>query len=253
MALSTRLASAWLTSSRLPLTGAGRSASTLSAMPFSSASGSYSSPMSWAISAASNSLMSSRAWPGFGARDHQQRVEGADQPVGFLDRRFQRGAVFGLALGGAQRLLGAIAQAGERRLEIVRDIVGDLLQAAHQRLDALEHGVEVFRQPVEFVAGAGDRQPLAEIAGHDGAGGLGHGVDAAQHAAGDEQPAGQARARSRWRPTSARRRARCDRAARARRDRGRPAGGSRREAGTPAPARGARDGLLRPSASSSRR
>src|SRR5664280_746721 len=63
MALSTRLASAWLTSSRLPLTLAGASASTLSAMPFCSASGSYNSPMSWAISAASNSLMSSRAWP----------------------------------------------------------------------------------------------------------------------------------------------------------------------------------------------
>ncbi len=40
MALSTRLASAWLTSSRLARTGAGASASTLSVMPFCSASGS---------------------------------------------------------------------------------------------------------------------------------------------------------------------------------------------------------------------
>ena len=73
----------------------------------------------------------------------------------------------------------------------MRDIVGNFLQAAHQRLDALQHDVEIFGQPVEFVAGAGDRQPPAEIAGHDGAGGFGHGVDAAQHAAGDEQPAGK--------------------------------------------------------------
>src|SRR5664279_1973282 len=93
---------------------------------------------------------------GFGARDHQQRVEGADQPLGVLDCSFQRGAVFACALGGAQRLLAAIAQARERRLEIVRDIVGDLLQAVHQRLDALQHDVEVLGQPIELVAGAGD-------------------------------------------------------------------------------------------------
>ena len=37
---------------------------------------------------------------GFRARDHQQRVEGADQPVGFLDRGFERGAIFGFALAG---------------------------------------------------------------------------------------------------------------------------------------------------------
>ena len=65
---------------------------------------------------------------GLRARDHQQCIEGADQPFRFLDRAFQRGAVFGLILGGAQRLFGAIAQAGEWRLEIVGDIVGDLLQ-----------------------------------------------------------------------------------------------------------------------------
>ena len=105
---------------------------------------------------------------------------------------FQRGAVFGLALGRcAAPSFGAIAQTRERRLEIVRDIVGDLLQAMHQRLDALKHDVEVFRQPVELIAGTGDRQPLAEIAGHDGAGGFRHRIDAAKHAAGDEQPAGQ--------------------------------------------------------------
>ena len=75
------------------------------------------------------------------------------------------------------------------------DVVGDLLEAPHQRLDALEHGVEVDREPVELVVGAGDRQPAGEIAGHDGARRLGHGIDAVQHAPRDEESAGEARAR----------------------------------------------------------
>src|SRR5208282_2437707 len=117
IALSTRFASAWLTSSRLPRTGAGAGASTVSASPFSSASGSYNSPTSRAISAASNSVMLSRVCPD-SAR-----------------------AIIGLALGTAQRLFTAVAQPRQRRLEVVGDVVGDLLEAAHQRLDALEHGV----------------------------------------------------------------------------------------------------------------
>ena len=136
--------------------------------------------------------MSSRAWPDSAraiiSSALKVRISPSDSSiVASSAARYSR-----LALGGAQRLLGAVAQARQRRLEIVRDIVGDLLQAVHQRLDALEHGVEIVGQPVEFVAGAGDRQPLAEIAGHDGAGGLGHGVDAPQHAAGDEEAAGEA-------------------------------------------------------------
>ena len=39
------------------------------------------------------------------------------------------------------------------------DVVGDLLHAGHQLADAVEHGVEVVRQPVELVAGAGDGEP----------------------------------------------------------------------------------------------
>ena len=90
--------------------------------------------------------------------------------------------------------LGAIAQPRQRRLEIVRDVVGDFLEAVHQRLDALEHGVEVVGETVELVAGAGDRQAAGEIARHDRACRLGHGIDALQHAAADEEPAGQRRA-----------------------------------------------------------
>jgi hypothetical protein len=39
----------------------------------------------------------------------------------------------------------------------VGDVVGDFFQPHHQRLDPLQHGVEVFRQPIELVAGAPDR------------------------------------------------------------------------------------------------
>ncbi len=92
----------------------------------------------------------------------------------------------------AQRLFGAVAQARERRLQIMGDVVGDFLQARHQRFDAVEHGVEVVGETVEFVAGAGDRQPVAEIAFHDVARRLGHGVDAVQHAPRDEEAAGEA-------------------------------------------------------------
>ena len=74
----------------------------------------------------------------------------------------------------------------------MRDIVGHFLEAVHQGLDPLQHEIEIDRQPVEFVAGTGHRQPLAEIAGHDAAAGLGHSIDAAQHATRHEQAAGKA-------------------------------------------------------------
>jgi len=118
---------------------------------------------------------------GLGARDHQQRIEGPDQAVGFLDGPFQGAAVFGLAAGFRQRLFGAIAQPRQRRLEIVGDVVGNFLQAHHQGFDPLQHGVQIFRQPIQFIAAAPDRQPPAEIARHDTLGGAGHGVDTAQH------------------------------------------------------------------------
>ena len=61
----------------------------------------------------------------------------------------------------------------------------------HQRLDPLQHGVEIFRQPIEFVAAAPDRQPPAEIAGHDALGGAGHGVDTPQHPPRDKDAAAE--------------------------------------------------------------
>ena len=101
-------------------------------------------------------------------------------------------AVFGLAAGTRQRLLGAVAQPRQRRLQIMGDVVGDFLQPHHQGLDPLQHGVEVFRQTIEFVAAAPDRQPAGEIAGHDALGGAGHGVDPVQHPPRHEDAAAEA-------------------------------------------------------------
>ena len=127
---------------------------------------------------------------GLGACNHQQGVKGPNEFIGLGNGQFQRRAVIAIASGGAQGLLTAVAQAGERCLQIVRDIVGDFLQPAHQRLDAFQHGVDVFSEPVEFVAGAGDRQATGQIAGHDGVRCVGHGIDPLEHAAADEKSSG---------------------------------------------------------------
>ena len=84
-------------------------------------------------------------------------------------------AIAGRIVRAAQRRLGAVAQAGERRLQVVGDVVGHLAQRRHQLLDARQHGVEALRQPVELVAGAGQRDAAGEVAGHDLAAGLADG------------------------------------------------------------------------------
>ena len=101
------------------------------------------------------------------ARDVEEGVENLDQAVRFLDHLLQRAAIVLGRLAELQRLFGAPAQPRQRRLEIMRYIVGDLLQAGHQFADAIQHDVEVLHQPVEFVAGSGDRQPARKIAGDD--------------------------------------------------------------------------------------
>ncbi len=60
---------------------------------------------------------------------------------------------------------------------------------AHQRFDAIEHVVQVDREPVELVAGSGHGQSFGEISSHDPLRGLGHGVEALEHAARDEESA----------------------------------------------------------------
>ena len=51
--------------------------------------------------------------------------------------------------------------------------------------------LRLLGEAVELVAGAGDRQPAGEIAGHDGLRRSGHGVDTVEHASADEESAGE--------------------------------------------------------------
>ena len=184
--------------------------------------------MPCATSAASKSSMLPRACPDSARAIISSALKVRISPSDSSIVRSSARAVVGLAAGLRQRLLGAVAQARQRRLQIMGDVVGDLLQPAHQRLDALQHGVEVLREPVELVAAAADRQPPGEIAGHDALRGPGHGVDALQHAARDEDAAAEPEHDHEQRPTTRRRWRRC-RTCAPRSSRSRPtAGGSRR-------------------------
>ena len=73
------------------------------------------------------------------------------------------------------------------------DVVGNFLQSHHQGFDALQHGVEIFRQTVELVAAAPDRQPPAQIARHDALRGAGHRIDPPQHAPRNKDAAAEAK------------------------------------------------------------
>ena len=125
--------------------------------------------------------------------DAQQGGEDLEQAVGLGDRRLGRGLVFA---GGRRALAGILeplAQAAERRAQVVGDVAGDLAQAVEQLLDAVQHGVQPDHQLVDLVVVAAHRDAGAEIAFHDGAAGAADRVDAAhevaaqQHAAADRQ------------------------------------------------------------------
>ena len=80
----------------------------------------------------------------------------------------------------------SIAQTRQRRLEIVRNVIGDLLQTAHQGFDTFQHDGE-FSPRRSVIACACNRQSAAKVAMHNGAGGFGHGIDTPQHTASDKQ------------------------------------------------------------------
>ena len=124
-----------------------------------------------------------------GPGNHQERIEGADKPHRFFDGFLKHAPVIGLGLRVSQRRFAAIAQPRERRLKVVSDVVGHLLEAAHQRFDALQHAVQVEGEAIEFVGAAGNRQPARKVAGHDGLRRRGHRFDAIENAPAHEQAA----------------------------------------------------------------
>src|SRR5215472_3054304 len=46
-------------------------------------------------------------------------------------------------------------------------VIGNLSVGFHQFLDAIEHGIEIFREPVPFVTSPAQRYPFAEPASHN--------------------------------------------------------------------------------------
>jgi len=135
---------------------------------------------------------------GFGFGDQQQRVEGRDQAVGFGDGAFERQHLFVARRVTHQRAFELVAQAVQRRAQVVGDVVGDLAHTHHETLNLFEHLVEVAGEVVEFVAAALHRDAARQVAGHDLAAGAvddfqaAHDVSADPDAADDTEEAGDA-------------------------------------------------------------
>lgn len=79
--------------------------------------------------------------------------------------------------------LQAVAKVGQRRAQIVGNVVTGLAQAVHQHLDAIEHAVDRGRQPLQFATLAGHRNAVAQMACHDRMAGVGNRIDTLGEAA----------------------------------------------------------------------
>ncbi len=128
----------------------------------------------------------------FHPRDLQQRIKHRQKPVGFNNHLLQRRLMVLLGIKLRQGLLGAVAQPGQRRFQIMGDIVGYFPHLGHQLVDAIQHGIEILRQPVKLVLAPGLRQALIEIARHDFRRRGAHRINAAQDAARQQQATDQA-------------------------------------------------------------
>ena len=92
-----------------------------------------------------------------------------------------------------KRELGAGLEAGERRAQVVRDVVERIAHGADERLVALEHAVEERDEFVDFVLGARIGHAGAHVAGlDDGADRADDFADRAERAIGDESAAAKA-------------------------------------------------------------
>ena len=114
------------------------------------------------------------------------------EPLGFLDGIGERL----LDLRGVLVLKGELRaglEAGERRAQIVRDVVERIAHRADERFVALEHAVEEGDELVDFVLGAGIGHAGAQVAGlDDGTDRADDFADGAERAVGDEGAAAKA-------------------------------------------------------------
>jgi len=56
-----------------------------------------------------------------------------------------------------------LAQAAERRAQVVGDVARDLAQAVHQLLDAAQHGVRLDTSWFDLVVGAAHRNARRQV------------------------------------------------------------------------------------------
>ncbi|KAG0931452.1 hypothetical protein G6F31_016780 [Rhizopus arrhizus] len=125
--------------------------------------------------------------------DPQQRAEACHQGICLLQYLLQRQRLWitvGHLLAHAVQLR---THARQRGAQVVGDVVAYPFDLGHQLLDAVEHGVDDGRQHVQFIAPVGQRQALAEVAGHDLRGRLFDGLDASQRPPSQQVPAQQPR------------------------------------------------------------
>ena len=143
--------------------------------------------------------------PRLDARDVEQPGRGGEHALRLAQRLLDPAlprARLGLVLGGRLEMA---HQPAERAAQVVRQAVGDGAQVAHQRLDAVEHRVQGAGELVELVAGAAQRHPAVQRAGHDRARRAVDLGDAPAHQtreqpAGGEREAGDRRQRPEQRP-----------------------------------------------------
>ncbi len=129
--------------------------------------------------------------PGLYLGDPKERGEGVQSGVQVGERRLDRGRL-GLGAAHTEARLQPLPQPGERRAQVVGDVVGDLAKAVHQGRDAVEHPVECRAQGVQVVACAAQGYAAAQVAVDDRLGCAGHLREPALHLAAQGEAAGHA-------------------------------------------------------------
>src|SRR5271170_1056225 len=89
------------------------------------------------------------------------------------------------------RLLEPVSEMGERRAQIMRDIVRNLAQAFHEPADPVEHIVDGGGETIEFVARTVHRYAIAEPSRHDAAAGVRDRIDTPQETLAEQQATGE--------------------------------------------------------------
>ena len=102
-------------------------------------------------------------------------------PSDLLDRMGKHLVQFSHGFVPARCMFQPLAQPGQRRAQIMSDIVRDLPHAAHQILDAIEHRIHGFRKLVELVLRPAYRNALGKLSRHDRARRAVHDINALQH------------------------------------------------------------------------